>query len=215
MTKTKKASRGWRIPLALIAIAVASLSCPGAALAQRCYNFVNSSGGNVMINFTYPPGLIDQAVLNHTLIPNEHYSFCVQPNVPSGPLTFADINVGRWANLNGRLGMGNGPNATPPGTYTVVSGAPPQPPGPQFGNSSYPGHEKFMVTHVDGFNYPMPGLGQARFINISITCRNGQRWKLVCLPDGSKCNVSLNEYLHGLTQWNVGQHCDGAHGNAD
>jgi hypothetical protein len=85
----------------------------------------------------------------------------------------------------------------------------------QFDNSTYPGHEKYMVTHVDQFGYPMLGVGLAQFINISITCRNGHKWNLVCLPDGSKCNENINEYIYGLTQWNVGQHCDSGRGNAD
>jgi hypothetical protein len=81
--------------------------------------------------------------------------------------------------------------------------------------NSLPGNEKFTLTASRPFKYPLIGIGLADFAAIEITCNNGQKWKLVCLPDGSKCNVSVDEYVHGLTQWNVGEHCNGARGNAN
>ena len=181
---------------------------------SNCYNLQNDLGANVQVSFQYPHGVVpNEGVLNLSLIPNGNYSYCIDEVVGAGNYTYADIQSGKWDHLDGRLAMGFGPLASPPGTYRIVPVAA-QPAKPKFGNSSYPGNEKFMVTHVDSFTYALGGVGNAQFIHISITCKNGQKWNnLVCLPNGSKCNVSIDEYIHGLTQWNVGQHCDGAHGN--
>jgi hypothetical protein len=184
----------------------------------NCYTFQNNATGPVTLHFTYnaPVAPGSNNPINVTIPSRQVYQTCY--NGRDGFTATISVTGSGTPSWRGLLVLGDGPppNFAPGGTYTINPTPVAVNPPPAFGNSSYPGHEKFMVTHQDFFDLPMGGPGWRRaMMHVSILCRNGQKWNLVCDRSGSACNVNEHEFEHGVTRWNVGQHCDGARGNAN
>jgi hypothetical protein len=70
--------------------------------------------------------------------------------------------------------------------------------------ANLPGKEKFDV--LDCKNH-------GSWFSVKIKCTKGGNaghcWQLACNPGGDTCNINYGELRNGLSQWNVGRHCDG------
>jgi|GEM_PF-4793031 len=93
------------------------LATPG--FGRSCYTFVNSSGYLITLNFNYSWPIPENAAKSIDLAPAEKYQFCFEDTYPASGFVFAEPVGGSFVKVQGRLKMGNHPDATPPGTYEV------------------------------------------------------------------------------------------------
>ena len=74
--------------------------------------------------------------------------------------------------------------------------------------NDYPGNSNFCLTGEEKFNFScLQVVTNALGERLKITCNDGRKWSLTCLQHGGKCNVSDDQLCHGISQWNVGDHC--------
>ena len=213
----------------LVGFLAASLASACMTMAQptpsmHCYIFENRSSATVKLAFRYNTP-VNSPVIGATLSPGSRFPqkdpWCW--HTPSGVTATVDITITGGPAENGWSGpllLGNGPTTSPSGTYTFITPqSPPIPGGRVPGGgilNSYPGNENFILTFASNglrttcATYNNSGTLAGRtydLVHLRITCKDGRKWNLSCVADGSLCNLSDSQLCYGLTQKNVGQHC--------